>query len=83
MMTGKQLSYLDNGGAQAVHEHGVHRAQQSSSQAAELLLQRNITGVAFLVTLSLQAGYVHARLVQQPDVLCSSASIHTPAQTVS
>ncbi len=57
----------------------MHRAQQHGSQPVQLLTERRVTWAALLGILGLQIGHAEACLVEQPDVLSSSISIHTPA----
>ena len=56
----------------------MHRAQQHSSQAAQLLPEGGVTRTAFQGSLGLQICHAEGCLVEQPDMLRSSVSIHTP-----
>ncbi len=71
--------HLDDGAAEGGHEVRMHRAQQLGSQPVQLLTENWVTGAALLGILGLQTGHAEACLVEQPDVLYSRISIHTPA----
>jgi len=75
-------AYLDNRVAKAYHELRMHRAQQGGSEATQLLPESRVTGAAFLVIKGLQIRCAETCLLEQPNVLSSSASVHAPANVV-